>query len=71
MTKNANLLTVEEVAQFYGVSTQTIRRRLQDSREGRGSFPAPVFGFKKKALFHRTEIENWKESEPEQDSTSR
>jgi len=61
MSKNQNLMTVPEVAAFYGLSTQTIRRRVKEAKEKRGSFPSPVFGYQKKALFHRSEVESWKE----------
>jgi predicted DNA-binding transcriptional regulator AlpA len=65
MSKNQNLMTVKEVAEYYGLSVQSIRRRLKESKEKRGSFPSPVFGFgnKRKLLFHRSEIEGWKETE--------
>jgi predicted DNA-binding transcriptional regulator AlpA len=66
MSKNQNLLTIREVAEYYGLSIQSIRRRLRESKNKSGSFPSPVFGYKKKLLFHRNEIESWKESEPEQ-----
>jgi excisionase family DNA binding protein len=61
MSKSTDLLTVQEVAQFYGVSVQSIRRRIKESKENRGSFPSPVFGYGRKALFHRKEVEQWKE----------
>jgi len=71
MGKSSEVLTIQEVAQFYGVSEQTVQRRIRDSREGRGTFPRSVFGFGRKALFHRAEIEQWKELpepvEPAQD----
>ena len=66
MTKSNDLLTIQEVYQFYGLSEQTIRRRIRESREGIGSFPRPIFGYGRKALWHRADIENWQETEPEQ-----
>ena len=62
MAKNQNLLTVEEVAQFYGLSVQSIRRRLQEAKSGKSRFPRPIFGFSRKALFHRRDIENFTET---------
>jgi len=62
--KNDSLLTLREVAQFFGVSTKTIGRRLKDAKENKSSFPGPVFGYSRKLLFRREEIESWKE-EPE------
>jgi excisionase family DNA binding protein len=62
MSKSTDLLTVQEVAQFYGVSTQTIRRRLKEAKTGKSRFPRPIFGFGRKALFHRRDIENFRET---------
>ena len=66
MSKSTDLLSVEEVAAFFGLSVQSIRRRLQESKQGKSSFPSPIFGYGRKALFHRAEIEGWKESESAQ-----
>ena len=62
MAKNQNLLTVEEVAQFYGLSVQSIRRRLKEAKSGKSRFPRPIFGFGRKALFHRRDIESFTET---------
>jgi len=66
MIKSNDLLSIQEVCQFYGLSEQTIRRRIRESREGVGSFPKPIFGFGRRGLWHREDIENWSETEPEQ-----
>ena len=66
MNKNNDLFTIQEVCQYYGLSEQTIRRRIRESREGTGSFPKPIFGFGKRGLWHREDIENWSETEPKQ-----
>jgi len=71
MSKSKDLLTVQEVAQFYGVSTQTIQRRVRESREGKGTFPRPIFGYGRKALWHRRDIENFTETEPGEAPQSR
>ena len=62
MSKNAELFTIEEVCQYYGLSEQTIRRRIKDSKQGIGTFPRPIFGYGRKALWKRSEIESWSES---------
>jgi len=66
MSKSAGLLSIQDICQFYGLSEQTIRRRIKESREGTGSFPKPIFGYGRKGLWHREDIENWKETEQEQ-----
>ena len=66
MNKNNDLFTIQEVCQYYGLSEQTIRRRIRESREGAGSFPRPIFGYGRKALWRRSDIENWSETEPKQ-----
>jgi predicted DNA-binding transcriptional regulator AlpA len=71
MTKSNDLLTIQEVCQFYGLSEQTIRRRIRESRKGIGSFPRPIFGYGRKALWHREDIENWQEKLPEQGEQNR
>jgi predicted DNA-binding transcriptional regulator AlpA len=62
MSKSKDLLTLQEVAQFYGLSVQSIRRRLQEAKSGKSRFPRPIFGFGRKALFHRRDIENFTET---------
>ena len=66
MIKSNDLFTIKEICQFYGLSEQTIRRRIKESREGSGSFPKPIFGYGKRGLWHREDIMNWKETEQEQ-----
>ena len=64
MKKNSNLFNIQEVCQFYGLSEQTIRRRIKESKQGRSTFPKPIFGYCRKALWRREDIESWTESEP-------
>ena len=71
MGKSSEVLTIQEVAQFYGISEQTIQRRIRDSREGRGNFPRPIFGYGRKALWHRRDIENFTETEQGEASQGR
>ena len=56
------LLNFKEVCEFYGLSEQTIRRRIKESKEGTGTFPRPVFGHKRKALWYLTDLEDWRET---------
>ena len=71
MTKSSDLLNIQDVCKFYGLSEQTIRRRIKDSKEGISSFPRPIFGYGRKALWRRSEIENWTETEQEQATQDR
>ncbi len=58
------LLTIKQVAAELHVSESTIRRRLRERREGKSSFPLPIFSPKRKALWKIEEIIDWKEDEP-------
>ena len=67
MTKSSDLLNIKDLCKFYGLSVQTIRRRIREAKEGTGSFPRPVFGYGKKALWHWEDILNYRAAESEQD----
>jgi excisionase family DNA binding protein len=62
MSRSTELLTVQEIADYFGVSTQTIRRRIKAAKSKKSSFPSPVFGYGKKALYRRSEVVGWKET---------
>ena len=64
MKKNSNLFKIQEVAQYFGLSVQSIRRRIKEAKQNKSSFPRPVFGYNRKALWRRPEIESWNELEP-------
>ena len=53
------LMTLPEVCNYYGQSESTVRRRIKDSREGRGNFPLPLFRSGCRVLWKRSDIENW------------
>ena len=61
----SELMNVKQVAEHFGVSESTIRRRIKERKDGEGSFPIPVFGFNRVARWRRFDIENWNEIEPE------
>ena len=63
--KTTEFMNIKQVAEYFGVSESTIRRRLRDRRNGIGSFLVPAFGFGKIARFRRTDVENWSEVEPD------
>ena len=62
---NEELMNVNQVAAYFGVSVSTIRRRLRDRKNGDGTFLVPVFGFGKIARFRRSDVENFCEVVPE------
>lgn len=56
------LVTFKEIAEMLDrLSEPTIRRYIRESRAGRSSFPLPITAKGKKALWHRSDIENWRE----------
>ena len=40
----SDLMNIQEVAEYFGISESTIRRRLRDRKNGEGSFLVPIFG---------------------------
>jgi len=41
MSKSTDLMTLQEVAEFYGLSVQSIRRRLKEAKSGKSTVPTP------------------------------
>lgn len=63
MERITETMTLQEVSAYFGLSEQTIRRRMKDARNGRSTFPRPIFGSGgRKALWRKTDIENWNET---------
>ena len=58
-------MNVKQVAEYFGISESTLRRRLRDRKNGEGTFPTPIFGFNKVARWRRYDIENWYETGPD------
>jgi predicted DNA-binding transcriptional regulator AlpA len=48
------------VCDYFGLSETTIRRKIKDTREGKGNFVLPLFGSKCRIVFRKSDIENWK-----------
>jgi len=57
---NDDLIDLEGVCQYFGLSESTIRRKVRDRRENRGTFPLPLFGSKCRIMFRRSDVENWR-----------
>ena len=57
---NEDLLDLESVSRYFGLSESTIRRKILETREGRGNFILPLFGSKCRILFRRSDVENWR-----------
>lgn len=55
------LLTLKELLPIVELSEPTIRRRVNEAKEGKGTFPLPISGCGdgKKCLWRREDIENW------------
>ena len=60
-----NLLTLTEVSNYFGLSESTIRRRIRESREGRGTFPLPLFGRNCRVMWRKSDIETWRGDDSE------
>jgi predicted DNA-binding transcriptional regulator AlpA len=54
-----DLLDLKGVCDYFGLSESSIRRKIRETREGRGNFVLPLFGAKNRILFRRSDIENW------------
>ena len=55
-------MTFQEVCEFFGFSHSTLRRVLARRKLNNSTFPVPLTGWGKKAIWRREEIENWKET---------
>jgi len=62
---NDDLLDLEGVCNYFGLSESTVRRKIRDTREGRGNFILPLFGSKCRIVFRRSDVANWKGEEAE------
>ena len=56
---NEDLLDLESVSRYFGLSESTIRRKIRDRRENKGTFPLPLFGTKCRIVFRKSDIESW------------
>ena len=59
MKKNEDLFDLADVCGFFGLTESTVRRRVQESRSGRGSFPLPLFRPNHRLLWRRADIVDW------------
>jgi excisionase family DNA binding protein len=62
MTKDKDLFTIDDVCRYFGLSKQTIRRRIREAKLGKSTFPRPVFGYGRKALWRAKDITAWTET---------
>ena len=58
---NPNVMTMQEVCEYFNVSQKTIRRRVEERRSATSSFSLPIFGNGQKAIWYRNEVEGWRE----------
>jgi len=60
-----DLIDLKGVCDYFGLSESTVRRKIRETREGRGNFIIPLFGSKCRILFRRSDVESWKGEEAE------
>jgi len=60
MTRSSDLWDVVQVANYYGVSTSTIRRKVKKSRERGYGFVAPLFSSGSRLLWRKSDILEFK-----------
>jgi predicted DNA-binding transcriptional regulator AlpA len=60
-----DLIDLKGVCDYFGLSESTVRRKIKDTREGRGNFLIPLFGTKCRILFRRSDVESWRGEETE------
>ena len=59
MRKSDDLLDINEVCSYFGLSEATVRRRIKESRDGMGNFPLPLFKSGHRLLWKKHIIEGW------------
>ena len=64
-TISDDLIDLKGVCDYFGLSESSIRRKIRDTREGKGNFVLPLFGSKCRILFKRSDVENWKGEDAE------
>jgi len=62
MEQDKGLFTIQDLCRYFGLSEQTIRRRIKEAKEGMGTFPKPIFGYGRKGLWRIEDIMNWTET---------
>ena len=58
-TKSEHLFDLADVCGYFGFSESTVRRKVQDSRNGLGNFPLPLFRSGHRLLWRREDILFW------------
>jgi predicted DNA-binding transcriptional regulator AlpA len=59
-TISDDLIDLKGVCDYFGFSESTVRRKIRETREGRGNFILPLFGSKCRIIFRRSDVENWR-----------
>ena len=57
--KNKDVYDITDICSYYGLSESTIRKKVQESRNGESNFPLPLFKSGSKALWRKSDIEAW------------
>ena len=59
MTKSVDLLDINEVANYFGISESTVRRKVKKSRENGFGFILPLFSQGSKLLWRKEDVLSW------------
>ena len=60
MQTSNDLVGLDFVCSYFGLSASSIRRRVREAREGNNSFPLPLFRASHRLVWRRSCIENWR-----------
>ena len=63
--KSDELMDIHEVAEHFGLSESSIRRRIRASRDGQSNFILPLFGSGYRVLFRRADVLAWQGEDAE------
>jgi len=59
MKKNPDLMDITEVAEYYGISESTVRRKIKKKRETGYGFLLPLFAHGSRLLWRKEDILAW------------
>jgi predicted DNA-binding transcriptional regulator AlpA len=59
MTKQIEIINIKELSDLMKCSVSNIYFQLAERRKGRGDFPQPLHGYRKRCLWLRSEVENF------------
>ena len=57
--KSQDLFDINQVSEYFGFSESTTRRKVRESRDGKGNFPLPLFKSGCRVLWRKADILAW------------